>query len=187
MDSKGRRHQVDERRFIADLSIAEEFGARDMATASVSLNALPIVNSLQYMLARLRNFQLNYHESSILPERQQINWTNPEHAASSGPELRVQRRDYQAGIEARDIAAQQRFEPGFRSVSVERVVMVGSLGRSVSQQFGQKISPFVLRCFRPAVAAGCSRRQTIVVQFPLRDELARTAIRSNEEFHHAAP
>src|SRR6266850_1044204 len=41
MDSKGRSHQVDERRFIADLSVPEEFGARDMATAPVRLNALP--------------------------------------------------------------------------------------------------------------------------------------------------
>src|SRR6185436_12747676 len=127
MHSKGRRHQVDEGRFIADLSVAEEFGARDMATAPVSLNALPIVNSLQDMLARLRHFQLNYNESSILSERQEINWTNSEHAASRCPELRVQRRDYQAGVEAGDVAAQQRFEPGFRGVAVERVVTVGSL------------------------------------------------------------
>src|SRR5258705_4345228 len=77
MDPKSRGYQVDKRRFIADFSIAEEFGARDMATAPVRLNALPIVNSLQDVLARLPHFQLNYNESSILSERQKINWTHP--------------------------------------------------------------------------------------------------------------
>ena len=93
----------------------------------MSFNALPIVDSLQDVLARFYNFQLNNNEPSVLPEGQEINWTNTKHATARSSELRKQRRDNQAGIEARNVAAQQRFEPGLRGVSVERVVMIGSL------------------------------------------------------------
>ena len=107
MDSQGRGHQIDQRRLVTDFSVAEKFGARDMAAAPVSLNTLPVVNSLQDMLARFCHLQLDNNQSSILPECQQIDGTNAQQAASSSPELRVQRSNYQAGIEAGDVATQQ--------------------------------------------------------------------------------
>src|SRR6185503_14817893 len=107
MDSQGRRHQIDQWRLVADLSIAEKFGARDMAAAPVGLNALPIVDSLQDMLARFCHLQLDNNQSPILPECQQIDGPHAKQAASSSPELGVQRRNYQAGIEASDVATQQ--------------------------------------------------------------------------------
>jgi hypothetical protein len=106
MDAKSGGYQIDERRLIADFSIAEKFGARDVATAPVSLNPLPIINSLQNMLARFGHLQLNNNKPPILSERQQIDWPNAENAASGCPELRVQRRNYQAGIETGDVATQ---------------------------------------------------------------------------------
>ena len=89
MHSQRRRHQIDERRLVADFSVAEEFGACDVAATPVSFNALPIVDSLQNVFARFRYFQLDNNQSAVLPEGQQINGATPRNAASRGAKLSV--------------------------------------------------------------------------------------------------
>ena len=154
MDSKGRRYQVDERRFVADLSIAEEFGPRDMATAPVGLNALPIVNSHQDMLARLRRFNSGTtSRPSRLSARRS---TGPTPKRRPGGPKCVQRRDYQAEVETRD-APQQRFEPGFCGISVG-ACDGRKLGPFGAPAIRSKISPFVLRVFVQQSAAGSRRK-----------------------------
>ena len=56
MDSQRGRDQINERRFVANFSVAEKFGARDVSAATVRFDALPIVGALQDMLASLGNF-----------------------------------------------------------------------------------------------------------------------------------
>ena len=52
MDSQRGCNQIDKWRLVANLSVAEEFGAGDVSATAVRLDPLPVVGSLQDMLAR---------------------------------------------------------------------------------------------------------------------------------------
>src|ERR1043165_10091954 len=101
----GREHgraEADERRVCGDLRVAEESRALDVAGAPVLLDAPPVVSALEGERRVLRDFQLDDDEPTVAPERQQVNrarggWR----LRACGTELRVQRREPQAGIEPR--------------------------------------------------------------------------------------
>ena len=124
MHAQRRRNQINQRRLVADFSIAKKFRACDVAATAMGLHSLPVVGSLHHVFASFGNFQLDHCQASVTSQRQQIDWANAKHAATRGAKLRMQRRDDQTGIESRDVAAQQRFKPGFGSISIKRMVMV---------------------------------------------------------------
>jgi len=124
------------------------------------LNALPIIHSLQACSRASATFNSITTSRPSRRRASRLDWTNAEHAAARGPDCACSGANNQPRIEARNVPAQQRFEPRFGRVSIKRVVMVGSFRRSVLQQFSQQVPPFVYRSFLPAGVAGRPRRQT---------------------------
>src|SRR5215471_1777434 len=109
MKPERRRHQINQRRLITNLSIVEQSGGTDMSAPSMRLDPPPVVNSLKHMLAIFADFQFNHHQTPIVTQGEQVDGPRaaaPDGRAMRGPELRVQRRDNQAGIEFRNVTAQ---------------------------------------------------------------------------------
>ena len=106
MEVKCRRDQVNQRRFVADFSLAKEFRRRDVTAPAMRLDATPVIDSLKNMLAIFRDLQFNYDQTPVVTQRQQVNWTRAGRAAVRGAKLRVQRGDNQAGIELGYVAPQ---------------------------------------------------------------------------------
>src|SRR5882724_4324209 len=70
MKAKCRRDQINQRRFIADFSIAKKFGAADMSAAAMRFDAPPVIDALEDMLAIFADLQFNDCQSAVVSQRQ---------------------------------------------------------------------------------------------------------------------
>ena len=61
MKAKRRRHQINQRRLIADLSIAEQSRGRDVRATPMRFDATPVIDALEDVLAILVDFQFNHY------------------------------------------------------------------------------------------------------------------------------
>src|SRR5207237_6018685 len=129
VEADHRRDEVDERRLVGYLGVVEEARAGEMALAPVLLDAPPVVCALERERGVFGDLQLDDDEPPVATERQQVNGARGGGRLARGAELRVQRREPQARIEARDVAPQERFEPGFGRGAVERVPVIARAGK----------------------------------------------------------
>ena len=60
MKVKRRRNQVNQRRFIANFSIAEQFRRADVAPSPVRFDTAPVIDALEDVLAILGHFQFDH-------------------------------------------------------------------------------------------------------------------------------
>src|SRR5262245_41547850 len=118
MKTQRRGRQVNQRRFVADLALAKEFGCADMSAAAMRFDPSPVIDALQNVLAIFSHFQFNDYQTPILPERQQIDRPGPCRPTMSGAELRVQWRYDRSRIQARDITAQDRLQPSLATGAI---------------------------------------------------------------------
>ncbi len=86
MDSQRWRDEIDQRWFVSDLSLAEEFCFRDVPATAMRFNASPVISALQHVLAVFRNFQFDHDQTTILSQRQQIDRSDAELRSACGPE-----------------------------------------------------------------------------------------------------
>ena len=61
MKPQGGRHQVNERRFIADFSLPKQPGAGNMTTAAMGFHAAPVIDALKDMLAIFANLEFDHY------------------------------------------------------------------------------------------------------------------------------
>ncbi len=93
MKTQRRRYEIDQWRFIADLTFAKEPGAAEVAATSMRFDAAPVINSLEDMLAVFVDFQFDHRQPSVVTQRQQVDRPRSRWAAARGAKLRVERRD----------------------------------------------------------------------------------------------
>ena len=105
MDAQRWGDEINQRRFVSDRSLSEEFCFSNVATPPVRLDAAPVVRALKDVFAIFGHLQLDHDEPSVLSQCQQIYRPDSELRAACGPELSVQWRDDQTGIEHCDVAA----------------------------------------------------------------------------------
>src|SRR5213593_4718883 len=105
-----------------------------MAAPAVSLDTPPVIDSLKDVLAIFGYLQLNHHQPAIVTQGQQVDWSRARRTAVRCPKLRVQRSNNQSRIELRDIAAQDRFEPGLTRGAVQPVTPVATVFIAVGFQ-----------------------------------------------------
>ena len=107
MEAQRRGGEVDERRPFGEVRVSEEARAGDVAAAAVGLDAPPVVGALQGVRGVLGGFQLDDDEAAVAPQREQIDGPRAVFGRARGAELRVQRREAEAGVEPRDVAPQE--------------------------------------------------------------------------------
>ena len=142
-----------------------------------SLDPAPVVRALQGERRIFRDFQFNDDQPTVEAERQQVNGARAARARRmGGAELSVQRREPETRIEPRDVAPQQRFEPRFGSVAVERVCVVAGFGAAMLDKFFQQLCQLrPVRVVEQTTTPRRDRRRTRRAPFPTRGARARTA------------
>src|SRR5260370_20287137 len=106
MKAKRGRYQIDQRRLVADLAFTEKLRRRDVSTTAMRLDAAPVVDALENVLAIFTDFQLDHHQPAIMTQREQIDWPRAVWPAMRSAKLGMQRSDDQSRIELRNIAPQ---------------------------------------------------------------------------------
>src|ERR1700674_164527 len=98
MKAKCRRDQINQRRFIADLTLAKQFCGRDMASAAMGFDAAPVIDALENVLAIFADLQFDHRQTPVVTQRQQVDRARASWTAMRRPKLRMQRSDDQTGI-----------------------------------------------------------------------------------------
>src|SRR5205085_12624252 len=97
--------------------------------------ASPVIDSLENVLAIFTYFQFDHYQTSVVTQREKINrpgaTLGSKGAAVGSPKLRMQRSDDQSRIEFRNVATENRFEPGFAGCAIQPMATISTVGVAI--------------------------------------------------------
>src|SRR6266849_5941023 len=137
MESQRRRHEIDKRGSLLQFNPRKIAVACDLAALQLSTHAQPIIRSLQRQMDVLAGFQFNDRQPAGTRHREQVE--NSVLAPGIGKNLRVDEPLIEQGIDARDVLANEGFQPALRLNAVERMARIAGQRVAVNLQFMQKM------------------------------------------------
>src|SRR5260370_34595930 len=122
MESQRWRHEVDKRRSLLQFNSRKIAIARDFSALQLPANAQPIVGSLQRQMDMLAGLQFDDRQPSGMRYGEEVE--NAVFAPGIGKNLSVNKPLIEHGINARDVLANDGFQPALRLSEVERMARI---------------------------------------------------------------
>src|SRR5260370_37196779 len=122
MESQRRRHQIDKRRSPLQSDPWKIAVASDLSALQLPANAQPIVRCLKRQMDVLASFQFNDRQPAGTSHGEEVE--NPVATPGIGKNLSVDESLIEHGIDARDVLANNGFQPALRLGAVERIASI---------------------------------------------------------------
>src|ERR1700682_4844937 len=126
MESKRGRDEIDERRSLLQSDPLKIAVASDLSALQLPANAQPIVRSLQRQMDVLAGLQFNDRQSAGTSHGEEVE--NAVLRPGIGKHMSVDESLIEHGIDARDVLANNGFQPALRLGPVERMAGLGGKG-----------------------------------------------------------
>ena len=136
MEAQLRSNQVYERRSGLQLNAGEISAVPKIASLEMMLDAQPVIGCLEREVNVLGCFQLENREAGVARDCEHVE--NAVLAAAIGENLSVDKTRIESGVDARDVVANQGFEPPFGLRAIQRIARLACERMTVRLEFVQQ-------------------------------------------------
>src|SRR5205814_10158468 len=131
----------------------------------MGFDAAPVIDALENVLAIFIYVQFDHHQTSIVAQCEKINRPGASWSTVGSPKLRMQRGDDQSRIEFRNVATENRFEPGFAGCAIQPMPTISTVGVAILSQIAKQLKPVARVIFieRPTARSFDAKPDSVLI------------------------